>query len=71
MITLEMADQWRSDLCVVFTGGLCTLELIKMLIAYLYHTALQSDKYGSFEKPLRLTYPIQKLVLQRIMVKLT
>ena len=36
-----MADQGRSDVCVVFIINLCALKLKQMLISLLFHTALK------------------------------
>ena len=36
MITLKMADQGRSDFCVVFTMNLCALELKQLFISLLF-----------------------------------
>ena len=35
-ITLKMADQGRSDVCVVFTMTLCALELKRTVISLLF-----------------------------------
>ena len=35
-IMLKMADQGRSDFCVVFTMSLCALELKRTLISLLF-----------------------------------
>ena len=39
MITLKMADQGRSDFCVVFTMSLCALELrsVSLLFQIIWH----------------------------------
>ena len=40
-LATSLADQGRSDVCVVFTMSLCTLELKQTVISLLCHTALK------------------------------
>ena len=69
-ITLKMVDKGKSDFCVVFTVSLCALEL-KQNVNNVCHLKSFEAIWNWLVNMSFISYQIQKLAPQRIMVKTT